>query len=349
MKAQRVALVAILGLAFVFGLSSRQSARAQTPAPTAAPTPELAPAPTITLDRTAASPGERILVTLTGWQAQVVTVSVCGNLAKRGSVDCNMSASQAFGISRGEGNALAQMIVSGPPTTCPCVIRGASSTQDEVAMVPIELIGVPVGPLVDPISESLAEISLDTKRVSGGLMSAFRTALGGPTVYDVTVSLHNRSPELLPSISIWGSVSRSKTDELISFRLPPSGELAPGATWTRSEQVRLSAPVFGKYVWRVGSTGDISVGQVEKATSLFPKGLSALVIILFIDLGAMAWRMRARRKARKMAQANRSLNTVPSGPSTTTTQPRHAQGGDLVDSEDEPLIDLIEVRTGGPR
>ena len=306
MNASRVGLAAILGL--TLGLVGTTSARAQA----------VEQAPTITLDRAALKPGERVLVTLTGWRSQVVTVAVCGNLAKRGSSDCNMAASQAFGIARGAGTALAQLTVPGPPTSCPCVIRASSSAQAEVALAPIDLIGVPVGPLVDPTAESPVVISLETRRVRGGLIKAFRSALGGPTVYDVTISIRNRSPELLPSVALWGSVGRSRTDELVSFLLPSSGELAPGATWTGTERVRLPAPVLGTYVWRAGAAGGGSIGQVEKVSSLFPKALPLLGMVLLVDLAAMAWRRRARRKALRVI-------TV-----------------------DGPLIDLREARPGVP-
>ncbi len=304
MNASRVGLAAILGI--TLGLVGTTSARAQA----------VEQAPTITLDRAALKPGERVLVTLTGWRSQVVTVAVCGNLAKRGSPDCNMAASQAFGIARGAGTALAQLTVPGPPTSCPCVIRASSSAQAEVALAPIDLIGVPVGPLVDPTAESPVVISLETRRVRGGLIKAFRSALGGPTVYDVTISIRNRSSELLPSVALWGSVGRSRTDELVSFLLPSSGELAPGATWTGTERVRLPAPVLGTYVWRAGAAGGGSIGQVEKVSSLFPKALPLLVMMLLVDLAAMAWRMCARRKVRGVAPV------------------------------DGPLIDLREVRPG---
>ena len=41
-------------------------------------------------------PGDRVIVSLVGWTARNVTLSVCGNLARRGAVDCNLIASQAL-------------------------------------------------------------------------------------------------------------------------------------------------------------------------------------------------------------------------------------------------------------
>lgn len=281
-------------------------------------------APTVTIDRSALKPGERLIVTLSGWRSSVVTVSVCGNLAKRGSADCNMAASQAFGISVGSGSAIAQVQVAGPPTSCPCVIRASSSAQDEVALAPIELIGVPVGPLIDPVSESPLVLDIRTRQVRGGLAKALRTALGGPTYYDVTITVRNRTSAVLASPVLWGSVGRSRTDELVAFAVPSPGELAPGATWTGTKRVRLPAPLWGTYVWRAGATGGLS-RQAEQVTRSFPYGLAVLVTILLVDLAAMAWRRRARRKARRVVPVDGPLidlrEALPGVPASPRSRP----------------------------
>ena len=77
---------------------------------------------------------------------------MCGNLAKRGSTDCNMPASQGVRLYHVDDSPLTAFVVSAPPGTCPCVIR-ASSDTGEVAYAPIEIRGVPTGPVVDPFSD----------------------------------------------------------------------------------------------------------------------------------------------------------------------------------------------------
>lgn len=315
-------------------------------------------APTIAIDRASVKPGERVLVTLAGWKAQVVTVAVCGNLAKRGSSDCNMAASQSVGITRGIGTALAQLNVPGPPTHCPCVLRASSSAQDEVALVPIELIGVPLGPLVDSATTSPLGVSFQTRRAEGGFTAAFRAALGGPTFYEVTVVLRNRTSETLPGVRLVGSVGRSRTDELVSFPLPISDELAPGATWTHTTRVRLPAPAFGSFVWSVDSVDGSSLERAETSMTLFPKGLVALVGLLIVDLLAMAWRMRP--KARKARMARRVARSAAFGGDASSGD---APDGDASIEQATPIpaaiscappvsaippIDLTEVRPTDP-
>ena len=54
--------------------------------------------PTITVDRPSIKAGDRVLVTLDGFEGTAVTISVCGNEARRGSADCNLTASEGLGL-----------------------------------------------------------------------------------------------------------------------------------------------------------------------------------------------------------------------------------------------------------
>ncbi len=113
--------------------------------------PAEAGVPTITLATTDLRPGERVVVSLTGWRSRNVTLSVCGNRAARGAADCNLISSQSLKLVSTPGPTLTELVVATPPGTCPCVIRGSSATQDEVASTPIELAGVAVGPIIGAV------------------------------------------------------------------------------------------------------------------------------------------------------------------------------------------------------
>lgn len=288
---RRVGLV-LVALLSVVDVGGRVRAWAQAPQQ----------APTITLDRSSLRPGERVMVTLSGWTAQVVTLSVCGNLAKRGSSDCNMSASQAVGLSTDVGYALTQLTVPGPPADCPCVIRASGSTQNEVALAPIHLIGIPRGPLVDPVSESPLVVSIEVKRAGEGLVAWLKSMLGGARTYDVTLAVRNRSRETLSEVALTGAVGRNRTDEIATFHSRPLGDLAPGATASHTARVRLPPPVVGTYVWRANAKGAGQVEQIEQVAKTLPKPLIALVVILLLDLLAIAIRGRLRRRRNRATQ-----------------------------------------------
>lgn len=259
-------------------------------------------APTITLDRSSLRPGERVIVTLSGWTASVVTLSVCGNLAKRGSSDCNMSASQAVGLSTDVGYGLTQLTVAGPPVDCPCVIRASGSNQNEVALAPIDLIGIPISPLVDPVTESPLVVSIEVKRAGEGLVAWLKSMLGGARTYDVTLGVRNRSRETLSEVALNGAVGRNRTDEIATFRSRPLGDLAPGATASHTARVRLPPPVVGTYVWRANAKGAGQAEQIEQVAKTFPKPLVALVVILLLDLLVIAIRGRLRRRRNRATQ-----------------------------------------------
>ena len=103
------------------------------------------------LDRTNVEVDDRVIVTIDGFEARVVTLSVCGNEGRRGSADCNMVASKGLRLD-GDGTATtAQFGISAPPVPCPCIVRVASRNADEVSVVPIKISGHPTGEVQDPV------------------------------------------------------------------------------------------------------------------------------------------------------------------------------------------------------
>lgn len=267
----------------------------------------VAPAfPTIELDRTAASLGEEVVVTLTGWPDRVVTLSVCGNLARRGSVDCNQVASQGVALDRDGSPTLTGFAVPAPPTTCPCVIRASSTRQDAVAVAAIELVGVPVGPLVGEAADSPVRVSLGARRATGGLIGSVRAALGGPTTYEVTVLVHNRSAETLDDLALAGATTRGGGD-VGALDLPSPGTLEPGATWEQVVRSTLPAPVVGTFRWEVTASGAGPTAHAELARGVRPIWLFVLALVFVLDLGAIIWRRLGRRRTRRSRRTSGSM------------------------------------------
>lgn len=254
--------------------------------------------PSITVDRVDVSPGESVVVTLSGWQANVVTVSVCGNAAARGSGDCNMVASEGIGLQRDGPTSQRDFVVNAPPTTCPCVLRASSPSNDEVAVARIDLIGHPVGPIVGSPARQPLEITVDAEKATRGIFGALRSNLGGPTPYEVTITVHNASAEPVPSPSLAGSAARRGDDDLVTLEIPPPGALAPGETWTHTVRVEVPAPVIGTVEWQVAVSGAGPAVAAEQSTRSLPIGLILLVLVFVVDMVAIAVRRLTHHRQR---------------------------------------------------
>ena len=250
--------------------------------------------PTITVDRPSINPGDRVLVTLDGFEGTAVTISVCGNRARRGSADCNLTASEGLGLDLDGSSTLTEFPVAAPSTTCPCVIVASTTNYNEVAVTPIELIGHPVGPVVGALSLEPLVVTVESRRAPQGIVANIRAALGGPTAYEVTVSVRNRSTATLENIAVDGSARRGAGD-VASLVIPSPGPLEPGQTWTEMVRTQVPAPAVGRFVFAVTASGAGPAVSAESATSHLPIGLLILVIVLLVDVVAMVWRRKARR------------------------------------------------------
>jgi len=265
-------------------------ARAQT---------EVGTGPAIALERTDLSLGQGVVVTLTGWTSRTVTLAVCGNLALRGAADCNMVASQAVGLVNIPAPSLTELFVAAPPGSCPCVVRASSTTQREVATVPIDLAGVPVGPVVAPAVGDLVAVSVDVRAADRGFVAAARSTLAGPADYRVTVTVGNLSPETLSDVSLYGSAGRSRIDDAVSFDIPPPGAIAPGQTWAHEVDVTLPAPVLRRFTWRVIASGAGPLVEAEHTMRRLPLGLAVAAALFVADVVAIACRTTLRRRDRR--------------------------------------------------
>ena len=285
-RALAVPLVVAASALAVGGVASAQSGGADPP--------------TIAIERNELRPGDRVLITLTGWQARVVTVSVCGNRAERGAADCNMAASQAVGLATNSPTTRSEVTVAAPPTPCPCLLRAASTTQDEVATVPLALVGVPVAPVAAVGDDALLTASLVVRRSDEGLVTAARSLLAGPTSYDVVVSLRNRSSETITGLSLVASAARGPRDDVVSVDVPAPRAIAAGETWTGIASATLPAPVIGRFVWRLTAAGAGPAIHAETVTRPLPLGFVVCVAVLAGDLVAIGARRFRRRRTREV-------------------------------------------------
>lgn len=288
------AVVGVLG-----ALAPASAARAA--APPADPATAGGAGPSVTVDPPAARPGEPVAVTVSGFESMTVTVAVCGNLARRGSADCDVRSSEGLSPGLGGGEDGTRLFVTEPPVPCPCVVRAANSSHDEVATAPLEVIGVAVAPVVEPERTGpLLAVSVEVRRARSGLAGSARAALGGPTTYEVAVSVRNRTDETLDAVRVAGVSAHRFDDDAASFEVTP-GPLGPRQTWRRSVEVEVPAPAIGDLRWEVVASGAGPAVRAERTTTATPVLLLALLAVLAVDLAAMSWRATTRRRGGRRA------------------------------------------------
>ena len=263
--------------------------------------------PTVVPDRYELTAGERVKLTITGFQADVVNMTFCGNEGRRGSTDCNVRATQAREINEDGTPTPAEMPVSAPPVPCPCILRVSSTDNLEVAIAPITLVGHPVAEVVGG-SEYDIPLAVDVvaNAAPEGLGAELRSSLGGTTTYDVTVLVKNRATFRIENVALAAAYTRTRFDDTRAIELPDPGPLEPGET--RQETVRVDVPALtvGDVEWSATASGQgPSVTSTDTTTSR-PVLLILLGFVLLIDLLLLLWRFIARRRRSRRTDADPS-------------------------------------------
>jgi hypothetical protein len=297
----RTLLVAVL---FVLGASYLAEPSAAQPSTTV---------PTITITRAEVSVGDRVQLTLAGFKAQIVTISICGNEARRGSPDCDLINSKSLELHHDGTPSVTEMVVSAPPVGCPCAVRASSNTNDEVAVAPISLIGVPIAPIIGgpDLSAPLVAVSITARPVPRGFGAWIRSNLGGATPYEVTVTVKNLTTDTLRRVKLSGSVGRSSNDILANLDLKDPGELAPGGSASQTVTAKLPAPTLGTFVWRVPASGAGVTVVGTKSMRPRPVLLILLVLLFVADIALLVIRSRVHRRAAQVVEVLDDDESVP--------------------------------------
>jgi sortase A len=258
--------------------------------------------PSVTIDRSEVAVGEQVRVTVAGFDALFVTISLCGNEARRGSSDCNLIASSSIEM-RPAGEVTSLLFtVAAPPAACPCAIRASSSFNDEVAVVPISLIGHPIEPTVGGpnLDEPLVAATITARAAPRGLFGWIKASLGGSVPYEVTVTAKNiTASETLRNVAVFASVAKSAQEEIATLALEDPGAIGPGQTWTQVVSTEVPAPSISKVQWQVIVSG--AGPQVTSAitTRHRPVLLMLLLMVLVIAVWLLVVRTWLRRRARR--------------------------------------------------
>ena len=285
--------------------------------------------PAVLVDQPQAAPGERVRVSVEGFEADYVTVTICGNQARRGSSDCDLVGSKGFELLADGQLTWTELVVTAPPAPCPCVIRVSTPTSDIISVVPFTVKGHPIEELSGPRTDDpLVEVTVTPVVVADGALGWMRGSLGGATDYDVTVSVRNLTNDTLRRVSLAGSVGRDEFDVSTTFDLKNPGVLPGGQTSTQTVRVRVPAPAVGTFVWRVsaGGAGPTVTTLVEHRA--IPWMLIVLVALLIVDVALVMTRWLTARRARRNAAEVVALAD---------------QGGDTPEP-DEPVVVEAEGR-----
>lgn len=252
--------------------------------------------PTIALDRSAVAPGERVVITLAGWSGRAVTLSVCGNRAERGSMDCNLTASQGVPLNRDGSAKAAELVVTSPTLPCPCVVLASSTQNEEKAIATLDLVGHPVGSIIESATQIPLRLTLEARRARGGLVGPVRSTLGGPISYEVTVTVTNQTSDVLSGVVVAGTAGRTRNDDVAGLDLPAVGPLEPGQTWVYTAYPTVPAPAIGDFVFQVVASGAGPSVTTDQSVRSFPVGLVVLGVVFAVDVVAIIWRRLARRR-----------------------------------------------------
>lgn len=255
--------------------------------------------PVVTLDRYEIEPGQRVVLNIDGFESANVTISSCGNEARRGSVDCNMYASEGLKLDTDGTSTVIQIPIAAPPAPCPCVIRVANKTFDEIAIAPVTLIGHPVKAVVEtPGQQGALDVTISAHAAPPGLFSGARASMGGPATYEVTVTVKNTSTVPIATVSLAGSVGR-RNDQLATLTFDDPGQIAAGRTWQQVVTAEVPGPSLGTLQWRVDVSGAGPTVTATGATAQRPTLLIILVLFLVADVFLLAIRFVIRRRQRE--------------------------------------------------
>ncbi|MBE1533065.1 hypothetical protein [Actinomadura algeriensis] len=307
--------------------------------------PAAAPAgPRIGLDRETVDPGQRVTVELTGWPAGNVLVELCGNRARRGTVDCAVGSSAGTFVREGTA-AKVVLTAAKPPVGCPCVIAVRPVTGGEPRTVPIGVTGVRTAPATaEPATGRAPARRLTATKVSvsgGGFGPGL---LAGTARRTLRVTLRNNGTAALTDPPLTLTAGRGDQPARV-IDAPSLGTLEPGTERTYDIPVTLDAPAFGRYTIRGEIAGlDDPIAFTAEAAS-YPWAVPILGALL-VPLPLLAARRRAARTPRRPSAiaAGRPSRTPNQTVAANVAWWTNARG-----LTPERVAEALTARTGRPR
>ncbi|MEV8510905.1 hypothetical protein [Dactylosporangium sp. NPDC051484] len=262
---------------------------ALTPDPTSSPTTSAAAqaSPEIVVPSGPLPLGQQIMVTLHHWPAGPVQLEICGNNARRGTLDC--ANDQAINAQvPAAGTAVTPILLVAPPVACPCLLQARHLTGAERAIAALPLNGVTAAPA--PAPAAAPELVIDELRVVERI--PLRGWFGLPEELTVRLTLRNPGPADVvdpPFTLLFGPAGQANT----IVAAPTLGTIDAGQTRDYRIRVPMDLAVIGKHELH----GRIDLPERPVAfvieTTRQPWGLLVLAAILAAIL--IALRPRAIR------------------------------------------------------
>ncbi|MFY1636333.1 hypothetical protein ACN27F_24175 [Solwaraspora sp. WMMB335] len=256
--------------------------------------------PQVGVSPVTASVGQSVAVTLTGWPTGNVQLEICGNRARRGTLDCaTAGASQLY--LPGADPVSTRITVVAPPVACPCVIRvrtlggggvptsavGSAAAGGVTGSAAVEIVGTdaPVAP-ADGGPARLRVTELAVVPADWDWPSLF--ALPSQLVIDLEVGNDGSADVSEARMSLL--VGRPDRPTVI-VDAPELAGLAAGQRRTVRIAVPLDAPVYGRYAVHGQIHGGAAEG-IDTATGVafvaeaerYPWGWAAVAGILVLVL-----------------------------------------------------------------
>lgn len=280
--ARRAGLGAVLGLA------------ALVPGPAAAERAE----PTVGLSPSVAAVGDAVTVSLQGWPTGPTLVELCGNEARRGSVDCDVVGAGATTVAA-DGHGRIQLVLGTPPAPCPCVVRVSSRVEALARTAPIDVPGLPAGAAgieVPATGAPVRAVEVEELRVVDDAEPA--ALFGAAATRRLELRIRNTGDvAVTPRLS----VSVGDGDAPRAVEVPAVPEIPPGEAAAVRATFHLPALTFGRETVTGRIDGVDQPVRFVTSTATTPWGLLiagalAAYLLLLRLVVAVVLRVRARRR-----------------------------------------------------
>jgi hypothetical protein len=283
MTARRLALPVLLVIVVATGVLA-SAVGAQDPAP-----------PTVSTTATPVSTGDSVSITGQNWSGNdLVNLEVCGNDARNGSSDCAVAEAQIVGTTPA-GSFTGFLLVSEPPSLCPCVVRASSQSTTGVATTPLAIRDVGTALPGDapglPIIRRQVEVVGAQIRDDGGIGGWFGLSPNRTLVF----TLRNTGDVAVRDAEI--ALAVGKGDDPSGFVSPPDlGTIDVGQQATYEVPIELGPLAFGEYSAVGNITGLTEPVEFTAGTTHWPWGLILIPVVAVAQFLLLLGRNRLRER-----------------------------------------------------
>jgi hypothetical protein len=251
--------------------------------------------PQVKTSTPAASVGERVFVTGSGWSpvGETVLIQICGQDARNYSNDCNQQNQYTAAIRAG-GIFYGALDVQLPPTPCPCVFSVTTPGSFTGVKVPLTIVGAPDVPI--PTQAVPAHPVALTARIQSG--SSVSSWFGGPRPVTLMLTVANLSSVALQTATLVVHVGHGP-DPTGFVVARPMAALAVGSTRVVQVPVTIPPVTYGQYTVAAQVITGLGSATAAATTTTYPWGLLVVALAIVVGLVLMLVVLRRRRRRRR--------------------------------------------------